>query len=699
MKKSLLLVLLTTFQVVFSQDNYSEKPPVFPGCENLDIRQTEFCFYNQVQDFVFQNFKVPQAVEKEYNNQLIVVFQVNNDGSFTVLHVNTPFTELADEAKRVFSVMPKAIPAQYNGNPIYSKYNIRFSVPLQQPTMLSLEPNAGVHSKPVFVKTKNTALKELDSIKTQEFTNPHLNSHLNIPFTHNYYAQFDRAMNQVGANNHTAQKPYTYAEVAKYYDLEQAQKDLYFDKESWGGRKLWNENFATFQGENYWFILNPVLDLRYGEDSDSDKYTYNNTRALQIQGALGKELHFSTTLYESQGRFADYYNRYAASIRPSGGNPAVIPGIGIAKEFKTDAFDFPSADANLTYTPSQFINLQLGYGRNFLGDGYRSLLQSDGASPYPYFKVNTTFWKIKYTNTFMWLKDLRPEVTEDGTYATKYMANHYLSWNVSNRLNIGLFESVVWTNSNDRGFDMNFVNPIIFYRTVEFNSSSKAGNALLGLTSKFKLNNQINLYGQFLIDEFSLNDVKDSNKSWKNKFGYQIGAKYYDAFGVDNLMLQAECNIVRPYVYSHSNPLTNYGHNNQSMGHQWGGNFREVVFMARYFKGRYFADAKVNLGVRGLDYNTASNNFNYGSNIYLDYDDNRPFNTGVSVGQGNKTNILMGDLQVGYVINPSTNLKVFANVIYRNFDPAATTPTTFSENTTWFSIGLRTDLFNWYFDY
>jgi hypothetical protein len=27
--------------------------------------------------------------------------------------------------------------------------------------------------------------------------------------------------------------------------------------------------------------------------------------------------------------------------------------------------------------PKQIIDLQLGYGRNFIGDGYRSLLESD----------------------------------------------------------------------------------------------------------------------------------------------------------------------------------------------------------------------------------------------------------------------------------------------------------------------------------
>ena len=698
MKKGLLLIALIGLQFAFAQPRNSEKPLVFEGCEEVDAKQSEICFYNKIQDFVFQNFEVPEvALKDNYTAEVKVLFQVDDKGVFKVLHTNSSYPEVIAEVNRVFSAVPKATPAMYNGNPTFVKYNLTFSIPLKQPELLSLTPMED--TKPIFVKTNNIPLNELDSIVYHTFDNPQYKSHLNIPFSHSMYAQFDRAMNQVGANNHTAQKPYTYAEVAKYYDLEKSHVELYKNKESWFGRKLWNENMVTIQGENYWFTLNPIVDLRMGDDKESKKSTYINTRGLQIQGGLSKELTFTSTIYESQGRFADYYNQYAASIRPSGGNPAVIPGIGIAKSFKSDAFDFPSADANLTFTPNEFINLQLGYGRNFIGDGYRSLLHSDGASPYPYFKINTTFWKIKYSNNYMWLKDLRPENTLDGTYATKYIANHYLSWNVSNKLNVGFFESVVWTNSNDRGFDMSFVNPIIFFRTVEFNSSSKSGNALLGLTSKFKWNNQLNFYGQFLVDEFSLEDVKKRNDSWKNKFGYQIGVKYYDAFGVDNLLLQAEYNIVRPYVYSHSNPLTNYTHNNQSMGHQWGGNFKEAIFVARYFKGRYFVDAKATIGKRGLDFNTAGDNFNYGGNIFLSYNDNRPYDSGVVAGQGNSTDIFIGDIQAGYLINPSTNLKLFANVTYRTFNPSAITPTTFDQNSTWFSIGLRSDMFNWYFDY
>ena len=73
------------------------------------------------------------------------------------------------------------------------------------------------------------------------------------------------------------------------------------------------------------------------------------------------------------------------SIKPDGGNPAIIPGRGIAKDFKSDAYDYPVAEAYLSYTPSKYFNFQFGNGKNFIGDGYRSLFLSDVASPYPLF--------------------------------------------------------------------------------------------------------------------------------------------------------------------------------------------------------------------------------------------------------------------------------------------------------------------------
>ena len=707
MKKGLLSLFLSLCAfVAFAQElNESSKQsgfsaerfPVFPNCENLEDKALANCFYNQVQDFVFQNFVVPEnLVQNNFKGNIKVLFEVSENGIFKIIYVNAVDDLLIQETKRVFGEFPNVKPSTYNGKPKFSQYSITISIPLKSSEQLASEAVVVAET----TKAVPKKLSELDSIVYKKFDNPQFKSHLNVPFSHSYYAHFDASMNQVGSNNHTASKPYTYLEVAKYYDLTAENEKLKKKSSGWWGQKLWNENLVEIQGEDYWFVINPIMDLQVGTASGKKQVsTFVNTRGINFSGGLGSQLNFTTTIYESQGRFADYYNRYAESIKPAGGNPAIIPGIGIAKDFKTDAYDFPLAEANLTFAPAKFIDFQLGYGRNFIGDGYRSVLEGDGASPYPYFKINTNFWKIKYTNTYMWLKDVRPEVTLERTYATKYMANHYLSWNVSNRWNLGLFESVIWTDTNNRGFDMNFVNPIIFYRAVEFSSSARTGNAVLGLTSKYKWNNQLNFYGQFLLDEFSLGEVKNEKNSWKNKFAYQLGVKYFNAFKVDNLLLQLEFNHVRPYVYSHSEPITNYGHNNQSMGHQWGGNFEELLVIARYHKGRLFADAKITFGTKGLDFANSGTKSNYGGNIYRDYDLDRFADSGVTVGQGNKTSIFITDLQAGYLVNPMTNLKLFGSFIYRNFNPNQNTATVFNESTTWFSFGIRSDVFNWYFDY
>lgn len=700
MKKYLPLLLLFCLRPAFAQN---EQFPVFPGCETKQGTELEACFYNGVQDYVYNNFKVPSDLPADYAGTIFVLFEASADGTFKTIYVDTDQPKLGDEARRVFLQMPKATPPTYNGNPTYAKYTIKIAIPLLKAGEVPVGALAHKAAKKNTAADRDRELGEFDSVAKlykKNFDNPQFRSHLNIPFSHSYYAQFDDAMNQVGANNHTGSKPYAYAEVNRYYDLQATYDKIKKNKSSWYGRKLWNESTVQIQGEDYWFTLNPIFDLQLGKSSDDNvDYTYINTRGLRLEGGLGSQINFTTTIYESQGRFADYFNRYAESIAPSGGNPAIIPGMGIAKRFKTDSYDFPLAEANLSYTPSKFLNMNLGYGRNFIGDGYRSLLMGDGVSPYPYVKLNTTFWKIRYTNVYTWLKDVRPEATQDGTYATKFAASHYLSLNLTKRWNIGFFESVVWSKQNDRGFDMSFVNPIIFYRSVEFASSSKSGNALLAATTKYKITNQFNFYAQYLLDEFSLDDMKEGNKSWKNKFGYQLGLKYFNAFNIDKLVLQAEYNHVRPYVYAHSDPLTNYGHNNQSLGHQWGGNFREFIAIGRYSRGRYYADAKFTIGQRGLDFDTAENSLNYGGNIYKNYEEDRPFDTGVTIGQGNKTNVFIADVQAGYLVNPATNLKLFASFIYRNFDPAATTEAVFKENTTWFSIGLRSDVFNWYFDY
>ncbi|WP_034259613.1 gliding motility protein RemB [Altibacter lentus] len=701
MKKLALLQVLLMSLIGIAQNNTSsfEKYPVFPECSEVSVSQLEACFNTTLQQFVYSNFKVPQVVASEdYTGEVIVFFEVNAEGAFKVLYVEAFYNELKEEARRVFDLLPTISPATFSGKPSYVQFTMPIKIPLVMPSEKEAENPSAKPDQSSESETITSLKGEYDAIVNLPYTNEKFSSNINIPLSHHQYSLFDPALNRVGQNNHTAQKPYVYSEVNTYYNFESAQQKLLKNKTSWLGRKWWNEHMVTIKGDGYWLTLDPGVDLQVGRDLDTDIDTYNNTRLVYTQGGIGKQINFFAVVYESQGRFADYFNRYAESIKPDGGNPAIIPGRGIAKTFRSDSYDYPIATGHVSFTPSKHFNIQLGHGKNFIGDGYRSLLFSDNASPYPFFKLNTTFWKLKYTNTWMSLRDVRSEVTQDGSYRTKYMANHYLSYNVTKRLNIGLFESVIWENDNDRGFDFNYVNPVIFYRAIEFSTGSRGGNALIGLSAKYKFTDRVNAYSQLIIDEFSSGDIFGGEGSYKNKVGYQIGAKYYDAFGLENFYLQAEYNRVRPYTYSHNSIVLNYGHNNQSMAHTLGANFSEFIGIARYQYGRVFGDLKVIVAKRGLEVNTTEDPFFYGGDIY-GTEDNRPSDLGNELGQGNTTDFFHAEVQAGYLINPSTNLKVYGSVIFRDFKPEFNTETVFENQTTWINFGIRTDLFNWYYDF
>jgi len=448
------------------------------------------------------------------------------------------------------------------------------------------------------------------------------------------------------------------------------------------------------QDKDYWFTINPGANLQLCKDNSNLKYTYNNTRAVIINGGLGFQLNFSTTVYESQGRFADYINQFIVNNKPVNSN-GLVPGRGRSKQYNINGYDYPVATGYISYTPNSFFNFQFGSGKNFIGDGYRSLFLSDVASPSPYFKISSTFWKIRYTNLWLFMDDVRPGAQVNGANARKFVVMHHLSYNVNDKLNINLFESVISDNANHDGLNINYINPIIFFRPVEFSRGESAGNALLGIGSKYKFSNNFLIYNQFLVDELNLKNTSVKG-SWTNKFGLQLGAKYFNAFGIENLHLQAELNIVRPFTYSHSNPILNYAHFNQPIAHPWGANFWEFITIARYKKDRWYADAKFIIGKKGFD--IEGDPISYGGNLYIDYN-KRGSDVNQTLAQGNKTAIFIGDLRAGYLVNPATNLKLFVNVTYRKFTPSIVTTNFVPTTTTWFNLGFRTDLFNWYFDF
>lgn len=692
MKKFILIILLLLISniSVAQEDIY----PIYSGCDDSDQLTLESCFNQKLTQDVLAIFTIPDKVKEDnYKGTINIVFIVNKEGDFEVLYVRSAYKELEAEVRRVFEQLPKAKSATYNGRPVEMRFGMPISIPLDsQEIPETIEKEQTLNDITPKTQPQITPKKDINTaVVSTQFPEHH--SELNIPFTHQTYNQLSFSYDK-NDNSHTGFKPYQYSEANNYVDLDAQKTALIKDKKTWAGRKFWNEHLFKVQEKDFWFTINPVFDLQLGKDnSDNIDFTYNNTRAFQIQGGLGKNLNFSSSFYESQGRFAGYVNKFIRENIPLGAS-GTVPGRGKGKGLQKGGFDYPVAEAYLSYSPNKFFNFQFGHGKNFIGDGYRSMMLSDVASPYPHFKISTKFWKIKYTNLWMWLDDVRRELSVNDLSPRKFAAIHHLSWNVNKKLNIGLFEAIITDNENGRGFDVNFFNPIIFYRAVEFSRGSEAGNALLGFSTKYKWTKNFSTYTQFVLDELTVGKFFDGTKYWGNKFAIQLGGKYHNAFNIDKLYLQGEFNVTRPYTYSNRKSILNYGHFNQPLGHLWGSNFWEVVGIANYKKDRWFGNAKLTIGKKGFD----KDGLNYGGNIYLDNDD-RIADTGVELLQGNNTSIFIADLQGGYVVNPTTNLQFFGGLTFRNFDPTTETSNLSKQNTIWFTVGLRTDVFNWYFDF
>ncbi|HBF20163.1 MAG: gliding motility protein RemB [Owenweeksia sp.] len=490
---------------------------------------------------------------------------------------------------------------------------------------------------------------------------------------------------------HTSIAPFNRTEIHQTLGYDNTP-DLKFGYQQWFWRKLFDESLVKLQGDNYELRIDPVINLRYGYDLTDKSIPYTSTRGVTLEGKLGKNFSFTSTFLENQARFPVYVADFAKTYN-------VVPGQGFARDFGGDALDFSMASGEISYSPNDIFSFSLGQGRNFFGEGYRSLILSDVGFNYPYFKIQTSFWKIKYTNLWAQLYDVRDEVTDNGIFSKKYLSSHYLSLNINSRWNVSLFESIVLGDTNQqRGIDPAFFNPVILYRPVEFAVGSGSGNALLGMGTSYKLTNGLMVYGQALLDEFTFAEFFGNRGYWGNKFSYQAGIKYYHAFGVKGLFARLEYNSARPYTYSHQVPLINYGHYGQPLGHPWGANFGETLTRWYYYKGRWEFEAALHYGQIGLD--TAGSN--WGSDIYKSYD-SREQDYDNATGQGVKANLVYVLLRAAWLVNPESGLKLETGVQLRSLSAKGVTDISTQSlplgDSKFIFFGLRTELFNRYFDF
>lgn len=500
---------------------------------------------------------------------------------------------------------------------------------------------------------------------------------LHLPFNHQYYQAYEQALHQQD-NSHTAIKPF----------LSKIDTNTYPRLEELGLKKrLMSSDLLRVSKPDFYLVLNPLFHFELGKEDISS--TYVNTRGVELKGMIGKKLSYYTSFYENQAIFPKYVEDHIWS------NELIVPGQGESKENHSSRdFDFAMSNGHVSYQSTEHINFQFGHGKHFIGNGYRSMLLSDNSFNYPYLKVTTEVWKLKYVNLFSSYQDVRDEFSLADVHRKKFSTIHYLSWNLHPKWNVGLFEAIVWEQDTfGRGFDVNYLNPIIFYRPIEFSLGSRGGNALMGLSLKYKASSTAMMYGQFIIDEFKIDEVKAGNGWWANKYAAQLGAKYFDAFGIENLFLQTEMNVARPFMYSHHRPLQSYTHYHQSLAHPLGASFIESVCIVRYQHNQWYLNAKYNYALVGGD--VPGDEVNYGADVLSSYSDGERMEYGNEIAQGNTADLHMLDFRLGYLLNPKTNMKIELGVLDRSFSSLYLP----EEQTRHFFLSLKTDLRNHYYDF
>ena len=516
--------------------------------------------------------------------------------------------------------------------------------------------------------------------------------HFFLPLSNDVQLLYEPSLNRISSSAHTSVKPYLGKDLREFTPYDSLNKvilrDVKFNK-TWLGRKLFKEHLLQVEEDDYKIYLDPAFELSAGYDlaADKNKNFLMNTRGFYLQGSIGDRFCFNASFYENLGHFAEYLD---SVVRKSG----IVPGQGRVK-LKTGNknFDYAFATGTISYQLKKHFTFQFGNDKNFIGDGYRSLLLSDNAYPYPFFKVITDIWKVRYINIFAVMQDLEEEkANDDKAFRRKYGSFHYLDVAISKHVSVGIFEAVIWKSDSvtgHRGFDINYINPFIFLRPVEYGIGSP-DNMLLGLNIKVKINSHTNLYGQVMLDEFLLENVKNNSGWWANKQGLLGGIKSFDLFGIHNLHIQSEFSYVRPFTYQHREELGNYGHYRQALAHPLGANFWESVNFIYYQYKKLNIKARLSYAVTGFDFDS----LNYGQNIFRSYEDHRAMEFGNRVGQGLKTTITISQLTLSYMINPAYNFRFFIDAMARSSENKIETHNTLS-----FQVGISTGLFNHYYDF
>ncbi len=398
---------------------------------------------------------------------------------------------------------------------------------------------------------------------------------------------------------------------------------------------LWpkiRQNNSSLENGNFRFT--PLADLNYIQTTHA---RFKTGLGIQLEGRIKNKFYYRLAGVEGISQTDAFY----------------IPKTYVSDSVGSSSV-YTDIHARISFTPNHIFNFQVGLDNNFIGEGTRSMFLSDYASSFPFGQIRMRFWRIEYTILYQFMRE-QSVSSFTNRWNGKFASSHHLSFNAAKWLNIGLFETVIFQPSdtlNNRGFEVEYLNPFIMYRPQEYTLGS-SDNVLLGI----ELNafwKEHTFYSQFIMDEFVFSEIKNKTGWWASKYGGQFGVKGRIKKGNHYFFYRLEYNFVRPYTYAHISSELNYGNQGMSLAHPYGANFMELLTEVKWQHNKMYAKLFSSYYLRGAN----TGGFNYGADIYDPYI-NRPYEYGHFIGQGAGYNGTKTILSIGYQVLKNGNLNAF----------------------------------------
>jgi hypothetical protein len=480
--------------------------------------------------------------------------------------------------------------------------------------------------------------------------------------------------------------------VLKPYDEEQLRKIINVDslldfdegrkRSTWFGRKLFDESFLQIDSTEFSLHIDPVFNFSAGKEFGNSQNLIGNARGAMVRCRIGQTIGIESAFYENQSFFPQVWDQFIAKYR-------VAPGQGRAKRYHVTGWDYAYSEGAITWHPKGIFLAQLGRGKNFIGEGYRSLLLSDAATNYPYLRFSFSCKNFQYTRITALLQNIDYRVINKDTreFPQKLANFHLISFNTFRKFQVSLFEGIILNNPDTRGkFTVNFdvVNPVPFIDVLFRSKDNETKiNSIGGINLCWRISPVFQLYSQMSVDDPI--HKKLDGKTGISEYGYQLGFKYYNPLQIKNFYLQFEYNEVRPFTYSQGDSVISYSHFDQPLAHPLGANFYEVVGISNYRYKRFYAEYTLTLAKYGAS--TSGNNA--GHEILL-----TPGRSSDAFLQGVKTDLITHQARMAWYINPATNSCISAGVYWQNQKSSV-----INSSTKMFYISFSTNLRNLYYDF